>query len=194
MTGIAEPRQASASPSTLSESCHMTVGCSGFPKLRQLTTAEGRAPTHARFAIDSASTSATPPRGSSAHARGFESVEIATPRLVRQPRPTEPEQGGVAAGADDRVQEELVVVLAVDRGGVGDQREEAHGTSPGAGPRSGRHRAARRGRRGAAAAGRSGGPRRRGRQRARRRGSARRARRARAAARRARRRPPRRAR
>ena len=37
-------------PSIASESCHMTSGCSGLPKLRQLTTATGRAPTQARLA------------------------------------------------------------------------------------------------------------------------------------------------
>ncbi len=38
----------------------MTSGCSGLPKLRQLTTALAVAPTHARFATDSASASAVP--------------------------------------------------------------------------------------------------------------------------------------
>ena len=67
-------------PSMHSESCHMTSGCSGFPKFRQFTTAAGVAPTQARLATPSARTSAGPRRGSSAQARGFESVVSATPR------------------------------------------------------------------------------------------------------------------
>ena len=61
----------------------MTSGCSGLPKLRQLTTAAGVAPTQARLATPSASTSAVPARGSSAQARGLESVVTATPRDER---------------------------------------------------------------------------------------------------------------
>ena len=80
MTGNEKARHASAIPSMHSESCHMTSGCSGFPKLRQFTTATGVAPTQARFATPSASVSAVPVRGSSAQARGLESVVTATPR------------------------------------------------------------------------------------------------------------------
>ena len=63
-----------------SESCHITSGCSGFPKFRQFTTAAGVAPTQARLATASARASAVPARGSSAQARGLESVVSATPR------------------------------------------------------------------------------------------------------------------
>ena len=68
-------------PSTDSESCHITSGCSGLPKLRQLTNAFAVAPTQARFETLSATVSSVPLRGSSAHQRGFESVESAMPRF-----------------------------------------------------------------------------------------------------------------
>ena len=84
MTGRPKARQASAMPSIDSDSCHMTSGCSGLPKLRQLTTATGRAPTQARLATASATTMAVPARGSSAHQRGLASVEMATPRSARR--------------------------------------------------------------------------------------------------------------
>ena len=58
----------------------MTEGCSGLPKLRQFTTAFAVAPTQARLATLSATVNAVPARGSSAHHRGFESVERAIPR------------------------------------------------------------------------------------------------------------------
>ena len=47
-------------PSMASDSCHMTSGCSGLPKLRQLTTAMGRAPAQATLRADSATVAAVP--------------------------------------------------------------------------------------------------------------------------------------
>ena len=47
-------------PSMASDSCHMTSGWVGLPKLRQFTTASGRAPTQARLSTDSATVSAVP--------------------------------------------------------------------------------------------------------------------------------------
>ena len=72
-------------PSIASDSCHMTSGCSGLPKLRQLTTAIGRAPTQARLSTDSATVSAVPWRGSTAHQRWLPSVVRARPRPVSTP-------------------------------------------------------------------------------------------------------------
>ena len=66
-------------------SCHITSGCSGLPKLRQLTSPSGRAPTHARFIAASATTSAVPRRGSSAHHRWLPSTVRARPRPVSVP-------------------------------------------------------------------------------------------------------------
>ena len=58
---------------------------------------------------------AVPARGSRAHQRGLESVETARPRsLGGQARAGQAEHRGVAAGTAHGVQEELVVVLAVD--------------------------------------------------------------------------------
>src|SRR5580693_688608 len=107
-------------PSMVSESCHITSACSGFPKLRQLTTAAGVAPTQARLATASARTSAVPRRGSSAQARGLESVVTATP-------PGESEQRRVGARPGHGVEEELVVVLAVDPARRAQQGEEVAG-------------------------------------------------------------------
>ena len=69
-------------PSMASDSCHITSGCSGLPKLRQLTTATARAPTQATLSAPSATIMAVPARGSSAHHRGFESVDRARPRRL----------------------------------------------------------------------------------------------------------------
>ena len=66
-------------PSTASDSCHMTSGCSGLPKLRQLTTAMGRAPAQATLRAPSATVDAVPARGSMAHHVGLESVVRANP-------------------------------------------------------------------------------------------------------------------
>ena len=112
----------------------MTSGCSGFPKLRQLTTAR-RPRADAREVRDRLGEhergAARVGRGQ--HASGFESVVIATPaRRRRQPRATEAQQRGVATGSDDGVQEQLVVVLAVDPRGVDDEAQAGRrGTSPG---------------------------------------------------------------
>ncbi len=119
MTGSPRPRQASVIPSIDSESCHITSGCSGLPKLRQFTTAFAVAPTQARFATLSATVNAVPERR----------IERAPTRIgvrrerdatfgVRQARPRQAQQRGVAARADDRIQEELRVVLAIDPRGV----------------------------------------------------------------------------
>ena len=102
-------------PSTASDSCHMTSGCSGLPKLRQLTTAMGRAPAQATLRAPSATVAAVPARGSIEHQVGLESVVRASPlRRRRQAGGGQPEHGGVPARAVHRVEEELVVVLAVD--------------------------------------------------------------------------------
>ena len=85
MTGVPKASQASDMPSMASESCHMTSGCSGFPKFKQFTTASGRAPTQARFMIDSATTLAVPARGSTAHQRWLPSVVMAKARPVSTP-------------------------------------------------------------------------------------------------------------
>ncbi len=66
-------------PSIVSDSCHMTSGCSGLPKLRQLTTALGAAPAHARLSAASATVAAVPDRGSREHHAGLESVVRARP-------------------------------------------------------------------------------------------------------------------
>ena len=63
-TGALKATQASDMPSTASDSCHMTSGCSGFPKFKQLTTARGWAPTQAIFITASATTILVPSRGS----------------------------------------------------------------------------------------------------------------------------------
>ena len=72
-------------PSMASDSCHITSGCSGFPKFRQFTSPTGRAPTHARFMTASATTSAVPRRGSTAHHRWLPSQVMARPRPVSTP-------------------------------------------------------------------------------------------------------------
>ena len=69
------------------------LGMLRLPKLRQLTTATGVAPTQARLATLSASISAVPARGSSAQRRGLESVVIATPAA----RAASPGRPGAAA-------------------------------------------------------------------------------------------------
>ena len=84
-TGRSKARQASAIPSMASESSHITSGCSGLPKFRQLTSASGRAPTHARLRTDSATTRAVPARGSTAHQRWLPSVVRASARPVSTP-------------------------------------------------------------------------------------------------------------
>ena len=62
-TGTESASHASLSPSTASRSCHATWGFSGFPKLRQLVSPSGRAPTQARLAAHSYTASAAPARG-----------------------------------------------------------------------------------------------------------------------------------
>ena len=91
-TGSARARDASAIPSMASDSCHITSGCSGLPKLRQLTNATGLAPTHATLSADSATTSDVPRRGFSEHHLPLPSVERAmpfcgAPDRVRTPGP-----------------------------------------------------------------------------------------------------------
>ena len=73
-TGRPRARQASAMPSIASDSCHMTSGCSGLPKLRQLTRASGRAPAQATLRTASATSRAVPRGGRAAHQRLLLSV------------------------------------------------------------------------------------------------------------------------
>ena len=103
----------------------MTSGCSGLPKLRQFTTATG-CRTDARQVGHALGQ----------HERGARPrVERARPRVGigregdaahrgRQPGAGEPQQRRIGAGAGHRVQEELVVVLAVDPTRRAQQREE----------------------------------------------------------------------
>ena len=103
----------------------MTSGCSGFPKLRQLTTATAVAPTQARLATPSARTSAVPRRGSSAHRPRVRVGGHGDAALrARQAGTGQPQQCGVRARADHGVEEQLVVVLAVDPAGRAQQRQE----------------------------------------------------------------------
>ena len=136
-------------PSIASDSCHITSGCSGLPKLRQLTSASGRAPTHARFSTDSATTSAVPvarvDRAPPVVAVGGEREAAAG--VDAGGRVLQPQHGGVAARALDGVEEQLVVVLRPDPRRVA--RASTSRSAPasvGAGRRRRRRRAARRGR------------------------------------------------
>ena len=151
-------------PSIASESCHITSGCSGLPKLRQSTSATGRPPAQATLSTDSATVAAAPARGSIAHQPGLASVESAS-ALARPGHSGagEAEHGGVGlARAEHGVQEELVVVLAEDEGRVVAERQQI-GTRIRGSRRGRRARAAvvPRGRPVARAGGRSGGRRRR---------------------------------
>src|SRR5579871_4541773 len=69
-------------PSIDSDSCHITSGCSGLPKLRQLTRATARPPAQATLSTDSATVAALPRRGSRRHQPGLASLETAMPRPV----------------------------------------------------------------------------------------------------------------
>ena len=174
-------------PSMASDSCHMTSGCSGLPKLRQFTTAMGRAPTQARFSTASATTRPVPARGSTRAPAVVAVGREGQPATGVGPggRVLEAQQHGVAARADHRVEEQLVVVLAPDpracrTAGRGARLAgRADRSRPPATGRAGPGRAAR-------AAGRTAGRRRGGWPRARRRAPARRTRRGCAAARRGR--------
>ena len=113
-------------PSMASDSCHMTSGCSGLPKLRQLTTASGRAPTQARFSTDSATVSAVPCAGidgaPAVVAVGGEGQAAAG--VDAGDRVLQPQHGGVAARALDGVEEQLVVVLRPHPRRVGEHVEQ----------------------------------------------------------------------
>jgi len=113
-----------------SDSCHITSGCSGLPKFEAVDDGHGVGPDAGQVASPSATTIAVPARGSMEHHAGLESVVTAIPRsLGGSPGPARRRQRGVTTGADDRVQEELVVVLAIDPG-----RVTQHGTDRGRSP------------------------------------------------------------
>src|ERR671935_2118977 len=76
-TGTPSDLHASASPSTERTSCHATVGLSGLPKLRQLVTPSGWAPTQARFCAHSSTASTVPRYGSQATRRPLPSIATA---------------------------------------------------------------------------------------------------------------------
>ena len=111
----------------------MTTGCSGLPKLRQLTTAVaagadagqvGGALGHRQRRADA--------RVDRAPARVGVGGDGHAPLGWRQARARQPEQRGVPAGPLDGVQEQLVVVLAVDPAGVGEQRQQVGAAVSGA--------------------------------------------------------------
>src|SRR5581483_521888 len=80
ITGMPSAPHASAMPSMADDSSHITRGCSGLPKFRQLTRATGRAPAHATLRQLSATVIAAPARGSTAHHRALPSVDTARAR------------------------------------------------------------------------------------------------------------------
>ena len=125
-TGMPSARHASPMPSIASDSCHITSGCSGLPKFRQLTSANGRAPTHARLSAASATSHAVPTRGSTAHQRWLPSVVSANARPVSTPVVGCLSRNTVASppGADHRVEEQLVVVLRPHPRRVGQHRQQ----------------------------------------------------------------------
>src|SRR5205807_1816742 len=71
-------RQASPRPRTDSDSCHATRGFSGLPKLRQFVSPSGSAPTQARFAAHSRTTSTVPVYGSQATLLPLPSIDTAS--------------------------------------------------------------------------------------------------------------------
>ena len=73
-TGVSSARHASAMPSIASCSCQNTSGFSGLPKLRQLVTASGVAPTATTLRAASHTAMAAPTRGSSTANRALPSV------------------------------------------------------------------------------------------------------------------------
>ena len=125
-TGTSSARQASLMPSIASESCHITAGCSGFPKFRQFTSREW-ASTDAReiggrFGDDH---------------RGAEPRVVCAPPMVAVGREREPAAGvcaggrmlqpqdcRISTGPLHRVEEQLVVVLRPDPGRVGEVCEQ----------------------------------------------------------------------
>ena len=127
-TGTDRARQASAMPSMASDSCHITSGCSGLPKLQQLTRATGRPPTHATLSVDSATTQGGPgPRVERAPAGVAVRRQSQTRAAIARrgdARCGQPQEGGVAARSDHGVQEQLVVVLPVDPRGVHEQGQQ----------------------------------------------------------------------
>src|SRR5581483_10656 len=61
--GVLKKLHASVIPSTTSLNCHMTSGCSGFPKFRQFVAASGRPPEHTMLRHASATAIFAPSRG-----------------------------------------------------------------------------------------------------------------------------------
>src|SRR5437899_1978040 len=80
--GVSSAVQASASPSTTSENCHMICGFSGLPKLRQFVAASGVAPVHDTLRAASATACIAPSFGESQHQRPLPSSAIASARDV----------------------------------------------------------------------------------------------------------------
>src|SRR6478672_1980846 len=79
--GVSSAVQASVSPSTTCENCHMICGFSGLPKFRQLVAATGVAPVHETLRADSATACIAPSLGSSQHQRPLPSSAIASARF-----------------------------------------------------------------------------------------------------------------
>src|SRR6476659_9049682 len=79
--GVSSAVQASLSPSTTCESCHMIGGFSGLPKFRQFVAATGVAPVQETFRADSATACIAPSFGSSQHQRPLPSRAIARARF-----------------------------------------------------------------------------------------------------------------
>ena len=91
----------------------MASGCSGLPKLRQLTSARGRAPRRPGWPRPRPPPARCPAAGSRAHQRWLPSEVMASarPGVDAGGRVLEPQHAGVAARAVHRVEEQLVVVL-----------------------------------------------------------------------------------
>src|SRR5580765_181154 len=79
--GVSNAVQASVSPSTTCESCHMIGGLSGLPKFRQFVAATGVAPVQETLRADSATACIAPSFGSSQHQRPLPSSAIARARF-----------------------------------------------------------------------------------------------------------------
>src|SRR6185436_3637937 len=76
-TGTPSARQASPRPAIARVSCQAMCGFSGLPKLRQLVSPSGSAPTQARLAEHSSTASTAPRYGSAATRRPLPSIATA---------------------------------------------------------------------------------------------------------------------
>ena len=107
-TGSSSARHASAMPSIASANCQRISGRSGEPKFRQSVTPSGRPPAHETLRAASHTAMAAP------RARVEEdlaAVAVGGDR-DRAPRALDAQHGGVGAGQDQRVDPDLLVVLA----------------------------------------------------------------------------------